>query len=457
MKKRSLYRSLAAGLAGLLLLSSCAIQKEPASIGTTGEESVIDETVTDEAVTDKLATTESTTEAVVPTLTVDERYRVVIAAEADAITRNAAERMVTAVREKAGFELTVVTDGEAATDYEIVLGVTNRMSADDVENWCFRREGASLYVISDDSTTLYFAVEAVLEAWLTEDFGLAEEGVLSLPENRIIELNDVTTARDTSIRVLTQNVRCVDDPNGNSIGDRQPRFRKLVMEYRPDLIGVQEDSTLWIAGLNSLCRYLGKYSDLGTYAMVGYTGDMDSRIHWNVILYNTDRFELLDSESFFLSETPHEFSRVEGALEERFCTWALLKDKRTGKAFLYANTHLDHSNDTVRGAQMEILLKHLDEYVRKYPLYLSGDFNCLVDSVPYSNAVSKLQDSHKTAWKDFSTVSNTYHAYTVEGRTEIDFIFHNDRVTPIRYEILSKGYNGFVSDHYGVLVEFVND
>ena len=53
-------------------------------------------------------------------------------------------------------------------------------------------------------------------------------------------------------------------------------------------------------------------------------------------------------------------------------------------------------------------------------------------------------------------MSNTFHSYTEEGKTEIDFIFHNDHTTPVNYEIISKSYDGYVSDHYGVFVEFVN-
>ena len=150
-------------------------------------------------------------------------------------------------------------------------------------------------------------------------------------------------------------------------------------------------------------------------------------------------------------------TKVEGALCLRICTWALLKDKNTGEIILFANTHLDHSNDEVRSAQMDILMDYLADRIGAYPFYLTGDFNCEVNSIPYETVTARLQDSHKTAWEDLSTAVNTYHAYTVEGKSEIDFIFHNDRTTPVQYEIISKDYDGFVSDHYGVIADFVND
>ena len=102
-------------------------------------------------------------------------------------------------------------------------------------------------------------------------------------------------------------------------------------------------------------------------------------------------------------------------------------------------------------------MNYLADRVGQYTTYLTGDFNCSPDSVPYGIVTASLSDSHKTAWVDHSTVSATYHDYTDAGYEEIDFIFHNDGATPISYEIISKKYGGFVSDHYGVIAEFVHD
>ena len=406
-------------------------------------------------------TTEAITEAPIPGLTVDGRYRIVISASADEITRNAADMMAASIREKAGLELAIVTDAEAAQDCEILLGVTNRtyQNGEKDMGWGFYQYGETLHIDSEDSITLYYAVEAVLETWLTPDFGLAKAGVLTLPEHRRAELQELTTRRDYSIKILSQNLRCMDDPNGNAIGDRSPRFRQLVVEYRPDLIGTQETTSGWNAKLKSLSNYLRRYTDLGEYGMVGCSreGREATDGEWNTILYRKDRFELLDSDTTWLSTTPNEASFVEGALCKRICTWALLKDKQSGETILFANTHLDHSNDQVRSVQMDILMAYLEDRIGQYPFYVTGDFNCFVDSIPYNTATAKLADAHKTTWIDHSTDTRTYHAYKESGGGEIDFIFHNDKTTPVQYEIISKDYEGYVSDHYGVIAEFVND
>ena len=465
-------------LVAMLLLSAClgslAGCRETTAEGTPTTEGVTTATVeitdtekatepTTTPVTDPATTpatepvTDPETEPPFVGQTFDGTTRILIPADADEITRNAAAMMAEAVKEKAGMTLAVVSADEAEAVNAPVLSLGIR-SFESERSYAFTAEEQTLRLEASDSTTLYFAAEAVLEAWLTPDFGLRTAGVLSLDERRVAELNGLTTRQDTSIRVLTQNMRSSDDPNGNSVMMRAPRFRKLFIEYRPDLVGTQETSAFWNRYFETTGRYVNRYTDLGEYGMVGCSreGREATDGEWNTILYRKDRFELLDSDTTWLSLTPNEASAVEGSLCKRICTWALLKDKITGETIIFANTHLDHGTDEVRSAQMNILMDYLADRIGQYPFYLTGDFNCRVDSIPYNTATERLLDSHKTAWTDLSTVSNTYHAYTEEGKSEIDFIFHNNHTTPIRYEIISKSYDGYVSDHYGVFVEFVN-
>ena len=397
--------------------------------------------------------TEPETEAPFVGQTFDATTCIVIPADADEITRNAAAMVAETIAEVAGMTLTVASESGNAPALILEIG-----SFDTDRSYSFSMDGQTLRLKASDSTTLYFAAEAVLKTWLTPDFGLRTEGVLSLADNRVAELNGLTTRQDTSIRVLSQNVRNADDPNGNSVSERSTRFRKMFIEYRPDLVGTQETSPTWNTYFQSTSRYVNHYTDLGEYGMVGgfLSYENTDNGQSNTILYSKNRFELIDSDSVWLSDTPNEVSSVEGSLNLRTLTWALLKDKLTGETIIFANTHLDHGTDEVRSQQMTILMDYLADRIGQYPFYLTGDFNCYVGSEAYVTAAEHLQDSHKTAWIDLSTVSNTFHSYTEEGKSEIDFVFHNDRTTPVRYEIISKSYGGFVSDHYGVIVEFVN-
>ena len=70
------------------------------------------------------------------------------------------------------------------------------------------------------------------------------------------------------------------------------------------------------------------------------------------VYYLRDRFELLDSGTFWLSETPDKVSRGWDGACNRTVTWVELKDRKSGKEFFYFNTHLDHKG---KGATMLIL------------------------------------------------------------------------------------------------------
>ena len=402
--------------------------------------------------------TEAATQPTATELVVDGQGSILIPADSDEILKKAADRVAALVGEKASLTLPVVSadsDGPSC-GIRLALGEVDGEHGYDVT---VSEDMRIMSITASDATTLYFAAEAVLETWLTPDFGLTAEGVLTLPVARVAELNHLTTRRDRSIKVLTQNVRYTDDGNGNTVQNRSQRFMQMLEEYQPDLIGGQEYTHNWNIWLTKLTQKAGGEGVLGGYGIICVARNGSSGIgdEANPIFYRLDRFELLETETFWLSNSPERVSRVEQSINYRICTWALLKDKLTGETILFANTHLDHSTDVVRGKQMEILMNYLADRVGQYTTYLTGDFNCSPDSTPYGIVTASLSDSHKTAWVDHSTVSATYHDYTDAGYEEIDFIFHNDGATPISYEIISKKYGGFVSDHYGVIAEFVHD
>ena len=252
------------------------------------------------------------------------------------------------------------------------------------------------------------------------------------------------------IVILSQNVRCNNDGTNKNISDRAPRLKQLVDKYRPDIIGTQETTPLWNQYLKS---YFGS-----EYGMVGCSrnGKNATTGEWGTILYRLDRFELLDSGDFWLSSTPNKVSRVDGSLCYRICTWALLKDKVTGKTFVMANTHLDHGTDAVREQQIKYLFAGLSDLIDKYPMYLTGDFNATPGSLVYNAAISKLSDARTTALENRSTVSWTFDSYGKSNPGKIiDYCFYSDDSEALWYKVANDQFGGYVSDHYGVLTELI--
>ncbi|MCQ2425624.1 MAG: endonuclease/exonuclease/phosphatase family protein [Lachnospiraceae bacterium] len=268
------------------------------------------------------------------------------------------------------------------------------------------------------------------------------------PTGTAAPVTDAPSSVSLVFSVMSQNLRCANDPDGNSVKERTVRFEALVRDYYPDIIGTQETTAEWNA-------FMKRVFD-GEYGFVGCSrnGKNAKDGEWNTLLYSTDVFELVESDTFWLTETYDECSKVPDSLYPRICTWALLKEKKTGIEILACNTHLDHSNDDVRAVQVGYLLESLSKYVGSYPMVLTGDFNATVGSGPYQTISAVFSDAHKTAEKDESAVSFTYHAYG-KKQNEIDFIFYDPNLSQaLSYKILDEMYDGYVSDHYGVICDF---
>lgn len=259
------------------------------------------------------------------------------------------------------------------------------------------------------------------------------------------------------IKVLTQNMRCVDDGIDNTILKRSKRFINLISKYLPDIIGTQEISTPWYNELNK--HLTNEYGIIGI-SRLGYKEPIPMNSdESNLILYKLSRFNVLEEKTFWLTDTMDVVSKYEESKYTRICTYALLLDKITNKKILVCNTHLAHEEEDVgRIKQVKVLINFFNEFISnnpEIPIILTGDFNTTSDSTSYKLVNGLLKDSKKDS-TNLSKVDYTYHEYGNEKIYKIiDYCFYL-KTTPISYYIINDDFNGYVSDHYGILVEFIN-
>ena len=351
------------------------------------------------------------------------------------------------IKKITGLPITIVNDESAQKAQEIVVGTCARLEGQTFQTPITLQKERLAFTL-EDKAELYCLVRAFTEKL----DGLLEQdaaGQWYLYLDRASELTDMPTAFDTRVRVLTQNLRYANDAGGNSVAERAGRFTALVEQYRPDIIGTQEATPLWTQYLTD--NLSDEYGMVGVFRDgTGHAGD-----EANYVLYRKDRFELVDSGTFWLTDTPDVVSRVEGALCNRVCTWAYLRDLQTGEVIVIANTHLDHSTDAIRSAQLAYLLNELSADMQSYPVLITGDFNALRTSAPYKDIQKAgLSDGEKRAWVNDSDLNYTCHLYRETGDT-IDYCFYTKQWTPLYARIVSDDFGGYVSDHYGVIVDVV--
>lgn len=260
-------------------------------------------------------------------------------------------------------------------------------------------------------------------------------------------------APDTAVlRVVSYNLRYDNPADGpNAWPYRIDRIAAFVRFYEPDVLGVQEALR---SMLDSLQVRLPDYRWVG----VGRTDGRDGG-EFSAIFYRTDRLELLESRTFWLSPTPEvPGSRGWDAALERICTWARFRDRRTGRTFFVFNTHFDHEGTQARLESARLLHRVIAEHARTAPVLLTGDFNTTEDTPPYRaltadgllhDARYRAENGHygpRTTWNGFERL--------VPGR-RIDFIFVTADVRVLRHAILVDldEQGRFASDHLPVLAD----
>ncbi|MBP3666125.1 MAG: endonuclease/exonuclease/phosphatase family protein [Clostridia bacterium] len=178
------------------------------------------------------------------------------------------------------------------------------------------------------------------------------------------------TMEDYTLKVMSFNVQT---ENGTQVDFdlRAELLRDLMDELQPDSIGMQEVTTGWIYRMDTFA-FNKSYAGVGEGRTPG--GEASS------IYYRKDKFDLVASGTFWLSETPDVAgSYLEASLYPRICTWAHLRDKVTGYEYIHINTHLDHLGNSkggkeLRTAQIRVILEYIQSFP-DVPMVMTGDFN----------------------------------------------------------------------------------
>lgn len=246
------------------------------------------------------------------------------------------------------------------------------------------------------------------------------------------------------IKVLSFNIRSMDDGEENTIRQRAPRLAIVISRYNPDIIGFQEFTPSWEEYIDKY--YLDEYAFFNKYRTdIGW-------IESAPIMWKKDRFDCIKQGYFWLSDTPTIMSGGWDALgHNRICLYVLLKDKRSGKIFVYLNTHFGFGEDN-QIKSVKLIHRYMDE-MGKYPIFITGDFNMVPSSKPYSEMIKEVLDVNDRTIKD---KSSTYHGYHPQQNLDahIDYCFVSKNIVPIAFKIIKDLVdNKFPSDHYGIYAE----
>ena len=167
------------------------------------------------------------------------------------------------------------------------------------------------------------------------------------------------------IKLISYNLRTSHGKDGDNVWmKRRHATPEMIRREAPDVFGVQE-------GLIDQLHYID--TECPQYARVGVGRDDGAeKGEFMAVYYLRDRFELLDSGTFWLSETPDKVSRGWDGACNRTVTWVELRDKTSGKSFFYFNTHLDHQGRQAREEGIKLLVEIVGKVAGKAPAILGG-------------------------------------------------------------------------------------
>lgn len=271
-----------------------------------------------------------------------------------------------------------------------------------------------------------------------------------------------------TLKIMTSNIRYANPDDGINYWDyRKDWYTNYIDFSEIDIIGAQE---VLYSQLKDITQTLTEYDHIGIGREGGNKGE------YSPIFYKKDRFQVLDSSTVWLSQTPEKIASVgwDAALP-RIMTWAKMKEKRSNKEFFIFNTHFDHIGKKARLESAKLISKLVKEIAGDSPFFLTGDFNTPPSDEPYQVLTGKIQtdgyilkDSKKEAQKTYG-LSYTFNGFRLNYEEEmknklpagndtedlgrIDYIFYKGAISILNYQVLDiqRGAK-FMSDHYPVII-----
>jgi endonuclease/exonuclease/phosphatase family metal-dependent hydrolase len=258
-----------------------------------------------------------------------------------------------------------------------------------------------------------------------------------------------------NFKVMTFNIRYGTAKDGeNSWEKRKNTVFEMLSKYDCDFIGLQEAMSFQI---EDVLEALPVYEKIGRSREIEpYEGEACP------ILYNKEKWELIDSRTFWLSNSPGKPGSISwGAALPRICTTGIFRNKLTGQGIYIYNTHLDNQSSKARERGSILLSDHIMENTTHEFIILMGDFNSRENEAPVTNLLNNrplaLSDAYRKQHKEKSPEDATFYGWgphTSGSGSRVDYIFTSKNFTIKNSEIIDFQVDGhYPSDHCPVMVE----
>lgn len=255
----------------------------------------------------------------------------------------------------------------------------------------------------------------------------------------------------SSIVVASYNIRYDNPKDGiNAWANRKEHVKSLIQFHDFDIFGTQEAMIGQVEGLAELQQYAwyGKGRDDGKKA-----GEHCA------IFYKKDRFRLLDSGDFWLSETSDKPSiGWDSRVNKRVCSWGKFRDLKSKKEFYFFSVHFDNLGAVARRESGKLMVTKIKEIAKDKPVICVGDLNSTPETEQVKNMLTILQDAYQvTAQPPYGPVGTTNgFKFDAPMKHRIDYIFVSKQFNVLKYGVLTDSYEQkYPSDHQPILAKII--
>ena len=266
---------------------------------------------------------------------------------------------------------------------------------------------------------------------------------------------------DSEVRIMSFNIRFETPQDGiHNWSLRRAYVAEVIELWYPLVLGLQEV-------LHGQLQYLAEKL-AHSYSYVGVGRDDGHRAgEYSPIFFNYKKVNLLDSGTFWLSETPWSVgSRSWDSACVRICTWAKLqlKDSQNSMPFFVFNTHLDHRSQKARVEGLKLIVNLFHAWTRFYPGCIIGDMNelpeepAIVNTLDPSKAFpAHLKNAQMASESPASGPKFTFNNW--DSRTDtywIDYIFVKPNMKVKSFEVVEHSGEGQpISDHFPIVADLL--
>lgn len=267
-------------------------------------------------------------------------------------------------------------------------------------------------------------------------------------------VRETTAGSSPALTVMSFNVRYGTAKDGDNHWDkRKDLCASRVTHFNPDVLGLQESLAFQNDYIQQKCP---------GYTAIGVGRDDGKQAgEFSTLLVRAARFTVVDSGTFWLSETPEVAgSKSWDSSLPRIATWAHLKDKSAGdRPLLVINTHFDHKGNVARKEAAKVIRRFITRSAKGAAVIVTGDFNSVPGSEQYRtltdlgtdgiNLLDAYADLHRANPEPNEGTAHAFKDAPVTAR--IDWILHSPAFSATS-AVIDRHREGvmFPSDHYAV-------